>query len=216
MSDSSRWTFERKSSPKWSHRIKVSGLHGWVALTVLTAAGVGIPFTTPMLPGHSHALRAAQQSIAPRPDPPGTIDGAKNPELIPDQLAYKMMLMALSVPPNATDQQKRRQQARLERIHLSADDAKALLGLAAQFREGKSSIDTQVSEIHKRNFMPHPDSTDWEGLKGLRSREIQLLLDTTARIPQLLTERGVSNVSADLLNVKRHIKIFPEPHAATY
>jgi hypothetical protein len=138
------------------------------------------------------------------------------PFVVPDQLAYKMMLMALSVPPNATDRQKKRQQARLARIRLSAGDGNALLGLASQFRKGRASILAQVSDIHKRNFMPHPDSTDWEELKGLHNQEIQLLQDTTARIPVLLTEKGLGNVAADLLIVKRHIKIFPEPHAATY
>lgn len=216
MSNTSRGIFDSNTPSKLAHRRKMSALRGWVALMVLTVLGVGITLRAPKAPGHSGAIRASEQSVAPRPDPPGTIDGAKNPELVPDQLAYKMMLMTLSLPPNATDRQKKRQQARLARIRLSPEDGNAVLGLAAQFRKGRASILAQVSQIHKRSFMPHPDSTDWEELKGLHNQEIQLLADTTARIPLVLTERGASNVVADLQIVKRHIKIFPEPHEATY
>lgn len=36
----------------------------------------------------SQTQTTAAAAPAPQPDPPGTIDGAKNPELIPDEEAY--------------------------------------------------------------------------------------------------------------------------------
>jgi hypothetical protein len=74
-----------------------------------------------------------QQAVTPVPDPPGTIDGAKNPELIPDEVALRMIVLAVAEPPDATEEQKARAQAKLNPIGLSEEDTIALLALLGEF-----------------------------------------------------------------------------------
>jgi len=46
------------------------------------------------------------------------VDGAKNPELIPDSTAYRLWLVTVSLPPNATEKERTFQQAHLKKLHL--------------------------------------------------------------------------------------------------
>src|SRR5215471_18201282 len=63
--------------------------------------------------------------------PPGTIDGADHPELIPDEVAYKMLFLSLMEPENPTEAQRARQEAKLRMIVLSENDqASFLAGLS--------------------------------------------------------------------------------------
>jgi hypothetical protein len=71
---------------------------------------------------------------AQRPDlPPGTIDGAKSPELIPDSTAFRLVFLSLRAPtsPNATDLKK--QSSLLKHIGFSDDDAVAAKNIINDF-----------------------------------------------------------------------------------
>jgi len=50
----------------------------------------------------SATTATAEQASAITPDPPGTIDGAKNPELIPAEVALRMIVLAIAEPSDAT------------------------------------------------------------------------------------------------------------------
>lgn len=61
------------------------------------------------------------------------IDGAVNPELIPDSTAYRLFLLTVSTPPNPTDEQKKRQAAHLAKVGLGEKDLQALLPILSNF-----------------------------------------------------------------------------------
>jgi hypothetical protein len=67
--------------------------------------------------------------------PPGTIDGAKDPELIPDDVAYKMLFLSIMEPDNPTDAQKARQESKLRLIRFSDADKAAFLTRLGEFRD---------------------------------------------------------------------------------
>ena len=71
-----------------------------------------------------------------------TIDGAEHPELIPESVAQRLVLLNIGIsdPTKATEQELQRQQAVIEQIRLSDNDAVSLLQIANQF----------VSEFHAR------------------------------------------------------------------
>ncbi len=110
---------------------------------------------------------AQEQPGAPNPDPPGTIDGAKNPELIPDEVAYRMIVLAVAEPADATDEQEERARAKLNAIGFSDDDAAAFLTLLAEFQTQAKALDRQVAEVLVRAPIPHPASTDYRQLVEL-------------------------------------------------
>lgn len=156
------------------------------------------------------------QPAPPRqPDPPGTIDGSKNPELIPDEVAYKMLFLVLFEPENATEAQKARQQAKINQVGLSEEDSVALLTVTAEFHRQMTAIDSQAAEVLKRNPSPHPASADWQLLAQLQKQKDQLVPNGIAALAAALSAEGTRKLLLHLPNVKRGIKRIPMPKAAT-
>jgi hypothetical protein len=62
------------------------------------------------------------------------IDGSKNPELIPDLTAYRLFLLALAKPPEATDSQKAIQMQLAKQVGIPDKDTQMLILIADRFR----------------------------------------------------------------------------------
>ncbi len=157
------------------------------------------------------APTAQDQSVTPAPDPPGTIDGAKNPELIPDHVAYRMIVLAVAEPADATDEQKERARAKINAIGFSEDDAASFLTLLGDFQTQAEAVDRQVAEVLVRAPIPHPASTDHRQLVDLGKQRDQLLNDTVAAFPARLSEDGLVKLQAFLAQAKKGMKIVPDP-----
>jgi len=65
---------------------------------------------------------------------PALIDGAKNPELIPDVTAYRLFFVAVSHNPTAVPEEKARHANLAKRVRLADADNEALASLMATFR----------------------------------------------------------------------------------
>jgi hypothetical protein len=157
------------------------------------------------------------QTAAIAPDPPGTIDGAKNPEMIPDGVALRMIVLAVAEPTNAPEEQKERARAKIASIGLSDEDAAAYLALLAQFQDEVDAMDKQVVEIYQRTPIPDPASTVYEELVDLGKRKDQLANDAVAAtaIPAKLNEDGLARLSAFLPQAKKGMKIIPDTSTKT-
>lgn len=153
----------------------------------------------------------AERLPAPNPDPPGTIDGAKNPELIPDDNAWRMVFLGIAEPENATDEQKARAQAKIARIALSEEDAEAFLRLLAQFQTKLDSLTAQILEIDKRSPILHPLSTDADKMGEIMKQTHQLYADTIAALPAKLSPEGLGKLRAYMQETKRTMKVIPHP-----
>src|SRR5581483_7730049 len=144
-------------------------------------------------------------------DPPGTIDGAKNPELIPDEVAWKMLFLAVAEPITATDEQKARARGKLAQALLPDDDTDAFILLMGQFHEGITAMDSERLQIRARNPFPDAASTDYSRLVELARQRKQLIAETINALPARLSEHGMTNLRAHLERQKRGMKYFPEP-----
>jgi len=82
--------------------------------------------------GTKHAVTVLAQSNA---DPPGTIDGAKNPELISDFKAYEVFFHAVAVADNASQAEVLSAKNKFRRAHLSEADAAELLKILEEFHK---------------------------------------------------------------------------------
>jgi hypothetical protein len=152
------------------------------------------------------------QLPAPQPDPPGTIDGAKNPELIPDEVAYRMLFLAVAEPEDATDEQKARARAKIAAAQLSEEDTQAFLRLMADFHKETAAVLAENAKIRARNPLPDRQSTDWPILVGLRKRMEANVTNTIAALPARMSEDGQRKLQKHLLAVKQGIKRIPLPN----
>ncbi|MGH9425982.1 MAG: hypothetical protein ACRD2L_06740, partial [Terriglobia bacterium] len=83
-------------------------------------------------------------------DPPGTIDGAKTPELISDETALALLLRALNEPEQATELQKKRSRALARSAGLGEADTENLLRLARKFNGEIAIPDGKAAQIHAK------------------------------------------------------------------
>jgi hypothetical protein len=163
-------------------------------------------------PGGFHGAQT-QPTRRPTPavaDPPGTIDGAKNPELIPDDVAYRLIFLAFAEPEDATPEQKARARGKINPIGFSSDDADAFLQLLAQFYTGIAKIEAQLTQIYQRSPILSPNSTDAALVRDLLSQEAKLVANTIAALPATLSPEGVTQLQAYLQQAKRGMKIIPD------
>lgn len=155
------------------------------------------------------ATVGGEQAATVSADPPGTVDGSKNPELIPDEVAYRLFFLAVAEPQNASDDHKARARAKLNPTGLDEQDTETLLGALAEFRSQIDPLHTQAVEIRARSPFPHPDSTDWQQLKTLGQQRDKVVRDTVTWVPTRLTPLGRQMLDAYLQEAKRGMKIIP-------
>jgi hypothetical protein len=151
------------------------------------------------------------QQPTPQPDPPGTIDGAKYPELIPDSVAYRLLFLAVAEPENATDEQIARARGKINPAGLSETDVEAFLLLLAKFGQGMTSINAQLGTIRDRNPLAlSPLSADGQQVQVLTRQMDQLVTDTITALPERLSSEGLAKLHDYLQQAKRGMKIIPD------
>ncbi len=93
----------------------------YVAVLVLSVFALGAWAQNPV--PHQHSA-----------SPPNLIDGSKNPELIPDSTAYRVVLLDLSLPSNSSDLDRRRQASLFGDIGLTPSETLQFNTVLAEFR----------------------------------------------------------------------------------
>jgi hypothetical protein len=149
------------------------------------------------------------QHIATKAEPPGVIDGKKNPELIPDEVALRMIVLAAAEPADASEAQKERALAKLRPIGLSDLDTLALMNLLGEFRARTDEVNKQIADVRVRAPIPHSASTEYKLLVELSTQKRQIADDTVAALPARLSQEGLAKLSVYLPEVKKGIKITP-------
>jgi hypothetical protein len=177
-------------------------------LGFLSLGGIMIVGTTAA--PQTETTASTEQTSIIAPDPLGTIDGAKNPELIPDELALRMIVLAVAEPGDATEAQKERARAKLRPVGLSEEDTAAFLDLLTQFQAQAVALDKQAAEVYVRAPIPHPASTEYEFLIDLGKQKDRLTANTVAAMPAKLSQEGFEKLLTYLPEAKKGIKIFPD------
>jgi hypothetical protein len=102
--------------------------------------------------------------VTNKTEPPGTIDGAKNPELIPDAVAWKMLFPAVAEPITAMDSELVQIRARNPFPGAASTGYSRLVELAKQRR--RLVVDTINDLIELLTFrFPFPKEDDPVGLQ---------------------------------------------------
>jgi acetylornithine deacetylase/succinyl-diaminopimelate desuccinylase-like protein len=161
---------------------------------------------------------------APRPvDSPNTIDGAKNPELIPDRVAYTLLFRLIA---NRQSEQQRinirgyvRQMGlgmqrckacpKPEGVKDADDDSDlyALIAAAEEFHERVSVLDKQAKEIREANrITPNPQMMPQ--LELLQREKEAIVDEIVASLPGRLSTDATEKVRSHIKDrVKAKIKM---------
>jgi hypothetical protein len=160
-------------------------------------------------PQEANTTTQAQVPTA-KPDPPGTIDGSKNPELIPDDVAYRLVLLAVAEPEDATDTQKARFRAKIAPAGVDEEDTEAFLGILGPFQKQLDALNTQAEEIRARNPFPRPGAVDYQKLLELSKQRQQVFAEAMSAVPARLSLAGAAKLQAYVQNKKRGMKYLPD------
>jgi hypothetical protein len=150
------------------------------------------------------------QPQTPQPDPPGTIDGAKSPELIPDEVAYRLVLVALAEREEATESEKARFRAKISPARLDEQDTDAVFHILAAFQKQLDALDAQARPIQARNPFPYPGSVDYQKLLELSLQRQGVFAEAMSAVPARLSVDGAAKLQAHVQNAKQGMKYLPE------
>jgi len=154
----------------------------------------------------------AQQAITTQTQivvPPGTIDGAKTPDQIPDVVAYRLFFVSVAVPPSATADKQERQRTYLARIGLGDPDLAALIAKLTDFY-------AQYADFRKREN----DAADQTRAKGMPVdvrasvvRRDALVQSIRNELKSALTPAGMELLDAHVQREKQGMKILTIPNS---
>lgn len=150
------------------------------------------------------ALGAWAQTSPPQHIHPDVtvVDGAKNPELIPDSTAYRLWLVTVSVPPNATEKDRTFQQAHLKKLQLTDADNLELRSVLTEFKSQYLSLIGRYNESAKAALL-HGGQADEKSF--LQQRD-DLVSSTRDAIAQRLTHEGAARIDTHVQGEKSHIQ----------
>ncbi len=130
------------------------------------------------------------------------VDGSKNPEQIPTDLAYRHFLLAVAAHEQPTADEQKRQHAFLGAVGLLDADEKAIA-----LELGKMT--TQLEAIQEARG--DSDGTP-AALAAFKAQEDALISATIARVRQVVSVDGLSHLDGYITEtVKRNIKIYGLP-----
>lgn len=192
-------------------------LRGWflttACLTVLSltpspnhlrAVGIGQRSNPGVVVGPRHLWSevASSQALAPRTLVPLAVDGAKTPELVPDDIAYYHFIMSAATTSNPSAEEVARRGRAIDRILLSQADSAALIGALAGVREELDRI-----SISRRQLLGSAD--DESALQALKTRESSTLDAARTRLTTVLSVSGLAKLDLFIQqSVKRQIVIY--------
>ena len=142
-------------------------------------------------------------SISHQHSQPEMIDGMIHPEFIPDLVAYRLYLMAVSRSSTPTQAEIKSQADLLRVAHLKDQDKQALISILANFRERYLKLihnfNEQAAEAEARGQIIDPSTM-------FRERDA-LVQSTHDTVRSVLSPAGWINLDAHVQNEKRMMKI---------
>jgi len=157
------------------------------------------------------ALAAWAQTPSPHLHPDTVIDGAKNPELIPDSTAYRVWLVMVSELPNAATQDRDRQRAHLASLGLTELDNLQLTTLLTDFKAQYVGLIARYNESAKA-ALAHGGQPDVNLLLQQRDDLVRM---TRAAMALRISSESVSRIDARVQEHKKHIQLHTQVHTMT-
>ncbi|MFL6211665.1 MAG: hypothetical protein ACJ74W_22650 [Pyrinomonadaceae bacterium] len=143
-----------------------------------------------------------------KPDPPGTINGAERPELIPDETAYTLFFEMLSG--RHTETEIISIQAYLKQSGFDEATSNILITLADELQEQIEGFDAQAKELRRKNW-PNPSSSALTRLRVLQNQKETAVRNLISSLPLRLNSTALVAIR-DHINkrVKPKVKIIPD------
>jgi len=137
----------------------------------------------------------------------GIIDGATNPDDIPDELAYRLVFLAMAEPENPKPEERARASAKMLKAGLDEADRDRLLIRLGKLWTMMASIKTERERIIARDPQPDPSSADARRIEQLANQEKAVMAKTLSDLPSYLTSDGLARFSAFVREAKCHMKV---------
>lgn len=188
--------------------LRIPALAALLAMTCLALAFVTRPAASQS--DSSQTPDTTAQALPPQPDPPGMIDGAKDPDLIPDDAAYRAVFLAFAEREDATDAERARFQAKIRLAGLGEDDEAALFVILTAFKKQTDDLKSQASEILAQHPVPHPDSVEYKKLLDIDQQGRAAFHEAMSALPARLTSGGVTKLDVYIKGEKRRMKYTPD------
>jgi len=138
--------------------------------------------------------------------PSDVIDGAKNPSLIPDAIAYRLVLLNVAAPADATTQEKARQRAFLKDAGLRDEDIEPASRTLEVF---KFQYDGFVSQYNESVRVANATG-EQPDLASFLSQLNDLVRSTTKALEARMPPQVASRFEAHVQREKRNMRIAKE------
>jgi hypothetical protein len=186
-----------------------------IAIACLALAIVTRPASPQLDSSQTATSGTAVPVAAPQPDPPGMIDGAENPDLIPNEAAYRVVFLAFAEREDATDGERARYRAKIHPAGLGDDDETALFVILSAFKKQTDDLQAQATAILNKDPLPHPDSVDYQQLLDLDKQGRAVFGEAMSALPARLSADGVVKLDTYVKGEKRRMKYTPDMSALT-
>lgn len=178
---------------------------------IVTATSKNLRRSTKNAPNESTTV-APEVSINKAPqrsaDELGVINGAKNPDLIPDHVAFSLLFRVISGDQSAEAKQRMRHYVRQmglgDQTCYACNGQKppkdkgkdqeidAFIAAADEFQQQVGVLDQQAAEIKKRGWPPSPEAMT--ELTRLQQQKEAITREIVASLPRRLGTEGSNNV----------------------
>lgn len=190
------------------HILKLAGLFAvasMVALTVVVQSANNNRSTPHNTSDNSVSKTQLQGSVT---DSPGTIDGAKNPELIPDHVAYSLLFRFLAGRRTETEKNFGRSYI----SHMRLGNAERLFAVADEYQRRVGALDQQAKEIRKTYGLNAKAQ-----LRALQAQKVATVTEICDSLASQLGPKAAEKVRAHVNErIKRKVKIFPPQGGYTH
>lgn len=151
------------------------------------------------------AVGAQAQSSPPQHQhaAPKLIDGAVHPELVPDSVAYRLYLVAVSIDRSPTEAAQDKQRAHLAKAGLGQTDQQTLVGILSDFRGRYDALVNEYNESAKA-ALARNEMTDVHSLLKKLDDLVQSTRDT---ISARLSSRGAARLHSFVVSEKKNMKM---------
>ena len=160
----------------------------YVTILLLSVFALGTWAQNPP-PAHQHAVAT------------DVIDGSVHPELIPDSVAWRLYLFAVSENPSPLPNESRRQHAHLAKAGLEESDIQAAVRILANFKTQYAAL------IESYNHSPEVLNNTNDGLPLFLAKRDALVQATRDALKASLTPVGMSNLQAHIQTEKAGMRV---------
>jgi len=207
-----RKAYPINSNPKGGCHLRSRSILFLAAGVVLA---VVVVTTVSVRAGKTKNTAKAVQGGNAKQDPPGTIDGAVNPALIPDHVAYELLFRSIAPRPGAADIEQRGSHGLAKKTGLEDTKVDALRTVADEFKQRISVLDLQAKQLKDR-YWPNPSPLVMAQLTGLQKQREAIIAELVASLPRHLGSDGAAKLTQHLNDqVKRRVRIVPSPPLAS-